>query len=157
MIANKEQFVKHELIQLFRKLDGTEKPRWGVMSAQGMVEHFVASLMNASGKLVLPVVNSGETLEKLRAFLMTDKPFRENTKNPLLPDTPLPLRKPDIHQAVDKLSEELNHFIRAFESDPRLTTLNPIFGELDYGMNIQLIWKHALHHLRQFGIEPAKD
>jgi hypothetical protein len=127
------------------------------MSSQGMVEHFVAALMNASGKLVLPQFNSGENLKKLRAFLMTDKPFRENTKNPLLPDTPLPLKKPDIHKAVDKLSEELNHFIKVFEANPGHTTLNPIFGELDYEMNIQLIWKHALHHLSQFGIVPEES
>lgn len=125
------------------------------MSAQGMVEHYVDALKSANGKLNLPVVNSGERLEKARAFLMTDKPFKENTKNPLMSDTPAPLRKPDINKAIDKLIEELDHFFSVFEANPALRTINPIFGELDYGMNVQLIFKHALHHLRQFGIIPS--
>jgi hypothetical protein len=156
MIPDKLHFLKFELLPLFRKLDGSEKARWGVMNPQGMVEHFVDALKNANGKLILPPVNSGERLENLRAFLMTEKPFKENTKNPLMPDIPAPLRKPSISKAVDKLSEELDHFFFVFEANPELTTMNPIFGELDYDMNVQLIYKHALHHLRQFGIEPVQ-
>ena len=34
---------------------------------------------------------------------------------------------------------------------PLLESLNPIFGELDFNGNVQLLYKHALHHLRQFG------
>jgi hypothetical protein len=156
MVPDKVYFLKFELVPLFRKLDGSEKARWGVMSAQGMVEHFVDALKNANGKLILPVVNSGERLEKLRTFLMTEKPFKENTKNPLMSDIPAPLRKPDINKAIDKLSEELDHFFVVFEANPNLRTMNPVFGELDYEMNVQLICKHALHHLRQFGVEPVQ-
>jgi len=100
----------------------------------------------------LPVVNSGERLEKSREFLMTEKQFKENTKNPLIPETPFPLRKANMNAAIEKLQEELDYFFQVFENNPSLKTSNPIFGELDYAMNVQLLHKHALHHLRQFGL-----
>ncbi len=83
---------------------------------------------------------------------MTENPFKENTKNPLLGETPLPLRKPTLQAAIDTLQEELNYFFSVFENNPALTTRNPIFGELDYAQHVQLLHKHALHHLRQFGL-----
>ena len=44
-------------------------------------------------------------------------------------------------------------FFEVFEKDPGLKTINPVFGELDFDSNIQLLYKHALHHLKQFGID----
>ena len=116
------------------------------------MEHFADAVKNASGKLILPVVNSGERLEKSREFLMTEMQFKENTKNPLIPETPFPLRKANMNAAIEKLQDELNYFFEAFENNPSLKTNNSIFGELDYTMNVQLLHKHALHHLRQFGL-----
>jgi hypothetical protein len=55
--------------------------------------------------------------------------------------------------AVSELKAQLEHFFASFAANPKLTTLNPFFGVLDYDMNVQLLHKHALHHLRQFGVE----
>jgi hypothetical protein len=152
MNEEKKKFLQQDFILLLKKLDADTKGKWGVMNAQQMVEHFVDTVKNASGKLILPVVNTGERLEKLREFLMTEKQFKENTKNPLIGDAPFPLRKANINAAIEKLREELNYFFQVFENSPGLKTSNPIFGELDYAMNVQLLHKHALHHLRQFGL-----
>jgi len=152
MNEEKKKFLQQDFILLLKKLDADTKGKWGVMNAQQMVEHFVDTVKNASGKLILPVVNTGERLEKLREFLMTEKQFKENTKNPLIGDAPFPLRKANINAAIEKLREELNYFFQVFENSPGLKTSNPIFGELDYAMNVQLLHKHALHHLRLFGL-----
>ena len=144
--------MNYDCIPLLNKLDADAKGNWGVMNGQQMVEHFADAVKNASGKLILPVVNSGERLEKSRIFLMTELPFKENTKNPLIGERPFPLRKPNINAAITKLQEELNYFFEVFENNPDLKTNNSIFGELDYTMNVQLMHKHALHHLRQFGL-----
>jgi hypothetical protein len=152
MNEEKKKFLKEDFIPLLQKLDANAKGRWGVMNGQQMVEHFADAVKNASGKLILPVVNTGERLEKSREFLMTEKQFKENTKNPLIPDTPFPLRKANMNAAIEKLQDELNYFFQAFENDANLKTANSLFGELDYAMNIQLLHKHALHHLRQFGL-----
>jgi len=70
----------------------------------------------------------------------------------MLGEVPPLLTKPDMAAAIAELKEELDHFFEIFERDPELTTHNPLFGNLDYAMNLQLLSKHARHHLRQFGL-----
>ncbi len=152
MIAEKEAFLKHDFIPLLRKLQGNETAKWGVMNAQQMVEHFADAVKNASGKLILPSLNEGERLQKSREFLMSENPFKENTANPLIPEKGIPHRQPDIASAIDKLQKELDYFFEEFDKNPEFVTGNAFFGNLDYKMNIQLLHKHALHHLRQFGL-----
>ncbi len=152
MNDQKLHFLKAEFIPLLSNLKPGEKGKWGVMNSQQMVEHFADSVKNASGKLQLPKLNEGERLEKSRQFLMSELPFKENIKNPLINEQGEPLRKPDMQSAIRKLQEELDYFFEVFENNPALTTHNAFFGELDYAMNIQLLHKHAQHHLRQFGL-----
>ncbi len=67
-------------------------------------------------------------------------------------EEPAPLKKHTKEAAIGKLQEEIIYFFEVFEKNPTMKTTNPIFGELDFEMNIQLLYRHALHHLRQFGI-----
>ncbi len=152
MNTSKEAFLKSDFTTLLRGLKGDEKGIWGRMNSQQMVEHFTDAVKNASGKLILPVVNEGERLQKSREFLMSEIPFKENINNPLVPENGMPLRQPDIAAAINKLQTELDYFFEAFTVKPELKTGNAFFGELDYQMNIQLLHKHAMHHLRQFGL-----
>ncbi len=152
MTTQKELFLKNDFILILKKLNGNEKGEWGIMNAQQMVEHFTDAVKNASGKLILPKLNEGERLQKSRDFLMSEIPFKENTQNPLIPEKGIALRQPDIASAINKLQTELNYFFDVFAANPELKTGNAFFGDLDYAMNIQLLHKHAMHHLRQFGL-----
>ncbi len=84
---------------------------------------------------------------------MSEKPFRENTKNPYVPETPAPVKHTTIEAALNELQEELRYFFNVFEENKLQQTRNPFFGDLNFEQNIQLLYKHALHHLRQFGVE----
>ncbi len=152
MDAKKVDFLKTELIPLLGTLRGDLPGQWGLMNAQQMVEHLVDVVMIARGKLVFPAVVTGEALEKSRVFLKSEQPFRENIKNPLLGSVPREPRAKTMDQAIAKLKEELDYFFLSFDSNPALTTENPFFGTLDYEMNVQLLYKHSRHHLRQFGL-----
>ena len=152
MDTSKEAFLKNDFIPLVSRLKGNEKGEWGVMNSQQMVEHYTDAVKNASGKLILPVLNDGERLQKYRDFLMSEELFKEDIRNPLMPEEGIQLRQPDMISAINKLESELNYFFEAFTTKPELKTGNAFFGQLDYGMNIQLLHKHALHHLRQFGL-----
>ena len=152
MNTTKEDFLKSDFISLLKQLKGNENGHWGVMNSQQMVEHFADAVKNASGKLILPFLSDGERLQKSRDFLMSEMPFKENTKNPLMPKEGIQLRKPDMISAINKLQKELDYFFEVFTADPELKTGNAFFGELDYKMNIQLLHKHAMHHLKQFGL-----
>src|ERR1700693_3220235 len=106
MNEEKKKFLQNDFIPLLKNLDANAKGKWGVMNGQQMVEHFADAVKHANGKLIVPMVNSGERLEKSREFLMTEKQFKENTKNPLIPETPFPLRKADMDAAIEKLQDE---------------------------------------------------
>ena len=86
--------------------------------------------------------------------MMSDKPFKENTKNPLLGEEPAALRYKTVQGAIGALQQELIYFFEAFEKNPALITRNPFFGDLNFEQNVQLLHKHAIHHLSQFGVVP---
>jgi hypothetical protein len=87
----------------------------------------------------------------MREFLLSEKPFQENTINPLMATEPAPLIHKTVQAAIGTLQQEMIYFFEVFEKDTNMTTRNPFFGELNFDQNVQLLHKHAVHHLRQFG------
>jgi hypothetical protein len=151
MNTAKLQVLKEQLIPLLQNLAPDAKGQWGVLNGQQMVEHLSDAFKTASGKLKFPLQLPAEQLEKMRAFMLSEKPFRENTKNPNMPDVPAPSRHATMQQALAALQTELNTFINSYETQPGKKEINPFFGELDFAEQVHLLHKHALHHLRQFG------
>ena len=88
----------------------------------------------------------------MRDFVMSDKPFRENTPNPLMPEVPAPVRNPSVEEAIKELKNEMDYFFTVFNKNNLRVTRNPFYGDLNYEQNVQLLHKHALHHLKQFGV-----
>jgi hypothetical protein len=153
MNADKAQFLKTRFIPLLKQIPSDQQPAWGKLTAQQMVEHFTDSVRIASGKTVVTnIITPEEQLEKMRGFVMSDKPFRENTPNPLMPEVPAPVRNVSFNDAINELNKELNFFFSVFEKNNLQVTRNPFFGDFNYEQNVQLLHKHALHHLKQFGI-----
>lgn len=150
-IEEKAQFLRNDFIPLLQTLPTEAKAAWGKMTVQQMIEHFSDSVRIASGKVAhTDVLTPPEHLDKMRRFLESDQPFRENTKNLLMPEVPAPVQNPSKAEAVKELNEELGFFFSVFEKNNLQVTRNPFFGDLTYEQNIQLLYKHALHHLRQF-------
>ncbi|HKO79790.1 MAG TPA: hypothetical protein VJU78_05315 [Chitinophagaceae bacterium] len=156
MSFEKENFLRTKLIRYLQQLDPATPPRWGKMSVQQMIEHFAGdAVRNANGRLKFDIIlTSPENLQRMREFMMSDKPFKENTKNPLLGEEPAPLRYRTTQAAIGALQQELIYFFEAFEKDHQFVTRNPFYGDLTFEQSVQLLYKHALHHLRQFGVEP---
>ena len=156
MSFEKENFLRTRLVRYLQQLDPATPPRWGKMNVQQMIEHYAGdAVRNASGRLKIEkIVTPPEKLPAMREFLMSDRPFKENTRNPLLGEEPAPLRFNTIQAAIGALQQELIFFFEAFTKDPQLIIRNPFFGDLNFEQNVQLLSKHAIHHLRQFGVEP---
>ena len=152
MNAEKEHFLQKDFVSLLRALPAGTPPQWGKMTLQQMVEHFIDAVRVASGKINVPVVTPEENLPKMHDFIRSSKPFRENTRNPIMPEVPAPVRLATLGAALDALQAELDYFFEVFKANERLTTINPIFGNLNFDLNVQLLYKHAVHHLRQFGV-----
>lgn len=149
----KAQFLRSRFVPLLKDLPSETPGAWGKMTVQQMIEHFADAVRIASGKAVYTdVFTPFEHLDKYRSFLESERPFRENTKNPLMPEIPAPVRNPSKAEAIKELKEEIHFFFTVFEKNKLQVTRNPIFGDLNYEQNIQLLYKHAMHHLKQFGV-----
>ena len=155
MTLEKENFLRTQLVPHLKRLNPSTPPRWGKMNVHQMVEHMAFdALPVANGNLKIEkILTPPDRLERMREFLMSDKPFKENTPNPLLALEPIPTKFHTLEASIGQLQEELIYFFRLFESNPGMKTRNPFFGDLDFEENVQLLHKHALHHLRQFGVD----
>lgn len=153
MEKSKVDFLKTQFVSLLKQTPSDTLPHWGKMTLQQMVEHFTDSVRIASGKtLRKDIITPPENLQKMREFLMSDRPFRENTPNPLMPEVPAPVRNKSIADALNELEEEITFFFTVFEENHLQESRNPFFGDLNFDENVQLLYKHACHHLKQFGI-----
>lgn len=156
MSIEKENFLRTRFVSYLQQLEPSTVASWGKMNVQQMIEHFALdALCNANGKLKFEkVITPSDHLVKLRDFLMSEKPFKANTKNPLMSEVPASLRYKTVEAAIGRLQQELIAFFEVYDKNPELIIQNPIFGDLNFEQNVQLLNKHALHHLKQFGVIP---
>ena len=148
----KQKFFTADFLPLIKKLKGNEKPQWGSLSPQGMIEHMTDSIGIAWGRIKEPMVTPPELLEKAKSFAMSDKEFKPNTKNTLMSETPAPLRHSNIEDAATELENEVFLFLSYYDFNPDATVHNPFYGELNYKEWLHLLHKHSTHHLKQFAV-----
>lgn len=150
---DKKKFIKEDFIKLLSSLQSEQKGKWGKMNAQQMVEHMSYSFRVASGRHPEKLVYNSEITQKGYNFIMTEKPFRENTPNQLLPDEPDVMKNKNMIDAIAELQTEIDYFFKVYLVNSELRTINPFFGNLNFEEQVQLLHKHATHHARQFGLE----
>ena len=154
-MQQQEDFLRNEYVALLRMIDPATPQVWGKMNAHQMIEHMADSFREANGKDPKDCINTPEVVEKMQAFLRSDKPFRENTPNVQMPETPFPVRFADINDSIGELQTEISDFFDTFDQDKHRIITNPFFGDLDFELWVRLLYKHATHHLRQFGVAIA--
>ncbi|MFM2135031.1 MAG: hypothetical protein RL021_431 [Bacteroidota bacterium] len=145
-------FISVTFFEKLKTVPADTAPLWGKMSVQQMVEHLSDSVRYANGKDVqTEIVTPVERLQAVRDFLYSEKDFRPNTKNSKMGEEPVPVRHPDLETAVGELADDVAAYAARFSTDPSHTERNPFFGDLDFEGWNRLLYKHFLHHLRQFG------
>jgi hypothetical protein len=153
MTAGKIDFLQTKFVPLLRNADPETPAKWGRMSFRHMVEHMVLVMKNANGKLKTEnIITPPDKVPAFQEFIMSDKEFRENTKSPALPEEPMALHFNSVEEGLDKLEREVKDFFNIYEATPGLKIRNPVFGDLDYEHATTLLYKHSLHHLKQFGL-----
>jgi len=149
--TEKEEFLLNEYLLVIKTIDEDQEPMWGKMNVHQMVEHMTDSIRIANEKDKHDkILTPADKLEKSYLFMMSDKPFKENTPNALMADTPPPTRNEFLEDAILELDKEVTDFHTFFKGDPDKKTINPFFGHLNYAEWVQLLHKHAMHHLKQF-------
>jgi hypothetical protein len=157
MDNQKLDFLRYGLFDTLAALEENSPANWGVMNSQQMLEH-VADFFDVSyEKIIFPLSVPEEYLPKYKAFLYSDKEFRENTKAPenVLGDTPMSLRQESLEAAKNNLQQSVENFVQFFEDNPGKETMHPAFGMLSFEEWVLLHFKHVKHHLKQFGLFPA--
>ena len=150
-IQQKADFLRHAFTKALTELDADAPRKWGKMNVQQMIEHMSEYVRIASGRVPMQTVTPEDKLPRMQGFLASEKPFPENTPNVLMPDTPVPVKHPSKEAAIEELQKEIDHFFAEHEKDATKITANPFFGNLGFEQQVQLLYKHATHHLRQFG------
>ncbi|MBU3677270.1 MAG: hypothetical protein FGM54_08870 [Chitinophagaceae bacterium] len=146
-------FFKTRYTKLLALLPETQAPVFGKMNVLQMIEHMAYAFRQAMGLVPLPPVGDEALRAKMLAFVRSDKPFRDNTPNQYLPEQPLPARFTNRTAAIADLTEAMQGFFSFFNQHPNQIVANPFFGDLNFEDSLQLLYKHALHHLRQFGLD----
>lgn len=150
---NKIDFIQNEMPLLMSGLAPDTKGNWGVLTAQGMVEHMSDSVREATGKVELKILTPPEKLKSYKGFAMSDMPFSENTKNSKMPVEQAPLRHKSISEAIAEYREEVASFLTYFKEKELSTLPNSFFGDLNFVEWTHLLHKHAKHHCKQFGLK----
>jgi len=149
---DKAAFLKNDYVPLLATINPEIKGLFGKMNVQQMIEHMGYAFRQASGLITLAPTNNVEITNKMYRFMMSDKPFRENTPNVFLPETPLPLEHSSVGESLSALKKEIEHFVSVFAEDTQKRILNPFFGNLNFDEWVHLLYKHGAHHARQFGL-----
>ena len=147
---DKLAFLKTEFPKLVRTLSPEAKGEWGVLNGQQMVEHMADSISFATGKNNQALYSPAEHVEKYKSFAMSDKEFKPNTPNALMPAVPTPVIKSTMEEAVVELEKQIANFINFFETNNGATITNPFFGNLNFEEWVHLLHKHAVYHSKQF-------
>lgn len=141
-----------DFLERLAYLTPEQKPLWGKMTAQHMVEHLIWTLQVSSGKLTFECVSPLERLPALKRFLLSDKPMPQLFINPVIGETLVDLNYGSLNEAKEKLTEEILNYRNYFLDNPNSKPVHMIFGELAKEEWNMLHKKHFTLHFLQFGL-----
>ncbi len=154
LAINQENFIKIELLELLGQLSDQSKPLWGMMTAQHMVEHLIFIFENSSGVREIKLLIPEDKLPKYVAFLRSNYGFTRNFKFAMLPENELvSLRYDSLEESLEALEENIKMFFEYINAVNFSNTIHPYYGSLNKEDSILFQYKHAMHHLMQFGLK----
>jgi oxepin-CoA hydrolase/3-oxo-5,6-dehydrosuberyl-CoA semialdehyde dehydrogenase len=139
----------------FGVLDGLrpETPAaWGAMTAQEMVEHLLWAFEISTGRVAAECATPEGQLERMKTFLHHNRPTPRDFMNPALAEGLPAVRHRSLGEAVAALREEVDAFLRHLRDDHTAVHVHPIFGPIGLDDWSRTHFKHAAHHLQQFGL-----
>lgn len=134
------------------KINEEQKPLWGKMTAQHMVEHLILAVRISNNKLKVECFNPPEKIPTLKRFLVSNRPLPKEFINPIFGPDLLPLEFNSLEEAITNLRNEIEEYITFFNDNPNAILTNPTFGDLNREEWDIFHQKHFTHHLQQFGL-----
>jgi oxepin-CoA hydrolase / 3-oxo-5,6-dehydrosuberyl-CoA semialdehyde dehydrogenase len=148
----RESFFRKLLCEALDALQDDARPGWGKMTAQQMVEHLLWAFELSTGEAIVECPIPESQRVRLKAFLHDDRPTPHEFMNPALAAGLPPLRHVSVTAARAALRAEVDRFVRQSHAKPDVTRMHPLFGPIGAEEWERTHFKHAYHHLLQFGL-----
>jgi len=156
LVAKKSPFVdctREKVEECLNALTESTRPKWGIMTAQHMVEHLEYFYRLGLGDFKSEIITPEVRLEKYQDSLWNHKPMPKEYQHPIFRKGEVEdLRFENLKAAKEaywKAYEEVQQF---YVDNPDGTMINPVFGHLDRYQFKLLNNKHTNHHFTQFGL-----
>lgn len=136
-----------EIDSRVRSLSASSTGRWGTMSVAGMLQHLRLSARMALGELPVPSSNKRAfQVFPLKYLILYVLPFPKGA--PTAPEL-----KPGAAASFEEERATVLELLERIGTGPREGTgpAHPLFGPLTWREWGVATYKHADHHLRQFG------
>lgn len=140
--------TRDEIAARVRRIERDAKAQWGKMNAYQMLRHCTLWEDMAFGKIATKRAFIGRIFGRmaLKAVLKDSSPLRKNS-----PTVPALLVKEETGDIAWQKKEWLDRIGMYGTADlPGME--HPFFGEMSRQQVGQMAYKHADHHLRQFGV-----
>lgn len=137
------------LISSLDKLKTEQKPSWGAMTAQRMVEHLTEMIQMSIGKGDYTQIIAEDKVESMQRFLDSDKPMAKGIVVDLAP-ADFELKHEELELAIDDFIDNWLSFEEYYEENPNAKHLHPYYGQLNEEKWRKLHSKHFTHHFQQF-------
>jgi oxepin-CoA hydrolase / 3-oxo-5,6-dehydrosuberyl-CoA semialdehyde dehydrogenase len=153
----RDRFFRDQLGAAVAALQEGALPRWGAMTAQQMVEHLAWGFELSTGRAAVECTVPPERRERYKAFLRDNTPMMHEFRNPVLVGGLPPLQHPGLAEARAALAVAVGRFLDHERAAPGAVYNHPVFGPLTAEEWSRAHFKHAYHHLLQFGLieEPS--
>ena len=148
------EMTEEKIQKLVNKLTENDKPKWGIMTPQHMLEHLEESYKVLGGQIQdFEIVTPEKIVEKVRNSLYNYEKFPQNSQFPTMKKGELEdLKHPDLATAKEKFFEAREEYTAFFKENPDAVLKNMVFGELNKYESYLLERKHLNHHFEQFGL-----
>jgi hypothetical protein len=140
---------REKLKSLLLSLDPNNKPIWGKMNPQQMVEHMIVQVEYSDGKKVTTCdLSPEEAAQAKHKWIYTDAQILQNL---ILGPLPEHFQYAGLETAIAQLMKELADFDEYFKV-PGITAVHAGYGAMNHKEWITWHNKHFAHHFKQFNL-----
>ncbi len=147
-----KSFLEDEFPKYIDLINDNLERRWGLMTAQHLIEHLSLLFVISNGKIAAPSMIDEEKIPKFqKGFFEDKKPFIKNfspTREPII----MPLKYDTMDEAKSVLRKSYERYLRHQAENPDIIMRHPTLGELGFERWNEFHRRHIEHHLMQFSL-----
>ncbi len=144
-----KDFFEKDLPQFLQNLAANQAPRFGLMTAQHMVEHLLMTMKTSVKRYGEPEDPPTKGQVGFKAFITKGAPIEHRPSDKTKADLP-ELKYANLEEAINKMPEAVSRFYTHYEANPEFRCYNKFMGELGFDELELFHYQHFRFHLHQF-------